>query len=269
MTSLNLLSGYSNTKNQNSNSDSVIIQTLKSQNSYLSSIGRTDNSNSTDGSQSNNRLDFSHQFAKKGRTIYLNAAQTSSDQTQNASLFSQINNFDTASSLINQQSSQKSTSNAYNAMASFTEPVGKRHVLDFNYNWSHSNGHSDKESFDFDSLTNKYDIPDSLTTNKFLNKSTVQALSAGYNTTEGKYRFQIGLTGQLTQLDNLNQVTNNDLHQQQFNLIPRVSLLWEIKKEKNIFFNYSEYNQLPTTDQLQPIPDLTNPYLIKIGNPDH
>ena len=268
LTRMDLFSSYSNTKGQNSNSDSVIVQTLKNTGNYLSSIGKTSNSNSTDGDQIYNMLDFSHQFSKKGRTLFFNIGQFGSDQNQNAGLYSLIHNFDSAGTLINQQSNQKTSNNGYGVNASFTEPIGKRHVLDFSYVMNHSNGHSDKESFDYDSLTNKYDIPDSLTTNRFLNHNTVQALSAGYNTTEGKYRFQLGVTGQLTQLDNLNQVTNSDLHQQQLNLIPRVSLLWEIKKEKNIFLTYTESNQLPTIDQLQPIPDLTNPYLIKSGNPD-
>ncbi len=107
-----------------------------------------------------------------------------------------------------------------------------------------------------------------MTTNRFLNYSTFQSLNAGYNKTEGKVQYQIAATGQLTQLNNTNQFTNQHLEQQQFNLIPRAFLLWEIKKERNISFTYTEYNQLPTIDQLQPVPDLTNPYLIKVGNPD-
>ena len=266
-TQINLNSFFTDQQTKNTNTDTVAIQTLKPTGNYLSSLGKTDNSLSSSGDNISNSLDFRHAFHKKGRTIYLNIGQSSSVQNQPASLYSVINNID-SSTTINQQSNQKTNNNGYSVNASYTEPVGKSHILDFNYSLNHSNGHSDKESFDFDSLTGKYDRLDSLTTNRFLNHNTVQTLSAGYNTTEGKYQFQVGLTGQLTQLNNLNLVNNQNLYQQQFNFIPRASLLWEIKKERNIFIAYSEYNQLPTIDQLQPVPDLTNPYLIKVGNPD-
>lgn len=35
-----------------------------------------------------------------------------------------------------------------------------------------------------------------------------------------------------------------------------------------MYFNYSGSSSSPTIDQLQPVPDLTNPYLIEVGNPD-
>lgn len=105
-------------------------------------------------------------------------------------------------------------------------------------------------------------MADSLTTNRFLNHSTVQGLSAGYNTTEGKYQFQLGLKAQLTQLDNLNLVTDQDLHQQTVNWFLRASLFWDIGKGKNFFLGYTGQSVSPTIDQLQPVPDLTNPYLI-------
>ncbi len=111
------------------------------------------------GDNINNYLSLSHQFEKKGRLVYVNISQNSSGQNQNDLLYSNINysninNFD-SSTTINQQSTQKTNNNGYSVSASYTEPVGKRHILDFGYTLSHSNGHSDKESFDYDSLTGK------------------------------------------------------------------------------------------------------------------
>ncbi len=275
-THINLQSTFSNTHTINQILNTVSISTLKSTgrvgNNYISSLGKTDNTLSGMDNSFSNTIDFSHSFPKKGRQFYMNISQNYSSQDQPASLYSLLKNFDSAGNssivLVNQQSTQKNTNSSYSGSASYVEPVGSRHLLDFSYAFVRTNGHSDKESFDYDSLSGEYDIPDSLSTNRFQNYSTVQTLAAGYNTTEGKYQFQIGFAGQLTILDNLNLVTNQDLHQQTTNLNPRASLLWDIGKGKNMYITYFNYTSTPTTDQLQPVPDLTNPYLIKLGNPD-
>ncbi len=252
--------------------DTVAIQTIKLSGNYISSIGKTDNSSNGTANNINNSINFSHRFEKKGRQVFFNISQISSGQNQNALLYSKINysninNIDSSTS-INQQSTQKTNNNGYSVNAAYTEPIGKGHILETGYVLINSKGHSDKESFDYDSLTGKYDHPDSLTTNRFLNYSYFQSFYAAYNKTEGKVQYQIELNGQLTKLKNINQFTSQHLEQQQFNLIPRAYLLWDIKKERNVTFTYTENNQLPTIDQLQPVPDLTNPYLIKVGNPD-
>ena len=273
LTQLNLRSSYNSQQSANENSDTVAIRTQKAGQDYLSSVGKTDNASTGSGSVISNGLDFRRLFRKKGRLVYINFSQTSSSQDQPASLYSGVRTFDSAgntlgNTLQNQQSNQTTTNNGYSLSASYTEPVGKRHVLDFNYGINQSGGHSDKESFDYDSLTGKYDHLDSLTTNRFLNHTTVQRFSAGYNTTEGKYRFQLGISGQYTQLSNLNQMNDSALRQNTLTWNPRASLIWQLAKSSNLNFNYSIKTSVPTIEELQPIPDLTNPYLIKTGNPN-
>jgi hypothetical protein len=273
LTQIDLRSNLGSFQSAGRSSDSVSIITQKANNRYLSSLGKTENDAESSGNQINNSLDFRRLFSKKGRLIYLSFAQSSSLQDQPASLFSNVTAFDSTGNRINaisqnQRSTQKTNNNGYSVSASYTEPLGSRHVLDFNYTLNKSSGHSDKKSFNYDSLTGKYDQLDSQTTNRFQNHTTVQSFGAGYNTTEGKYRFQIGLTGQITCLGNLNLMNDSTLGQQTLNWIPRVSLLWQLNKASNINVEFTGMNQAPSIDQLQPIPDLTNPYLIKTGNPD-
>jgi hypothetical protein len=272
LTTLNLHTGYSDQTGNSLSSDSARIMTQKTGISYLSSVGGTVNSNTNHSDQLTNSLDFRRQFSKKGRQVYINLTGSASGQQQPAAILSLIEGFDSAEnrypvSDINQQSTQKTTSNIFSVNASYTEPLGKRHILDFNYAYNRSSGLSDKQSLDFDSLSGKYDLPDSLTTNILKNHTTVQRFSAGFNTTEGKYRFQLGLSGQLTDLYNINLVTNLPLSQRTVNWNPRASLLWELDKGENLNLSYNGNTTAPTIDQLQPVPDLTNPYLVKIGNP--
>jgi hypothetical protein len=272
LTEINFSSSYNHQQSKIDNADTVSIITQKPGINYLSSVGRTDNASNSSGDNIYNSLDFRRQFKKKGRLIYFNFSQNLSSQTQPASLYSLVRNFDSAENVLNntvqnQQSTQATKSNNYIINASYTEPLGKRHILDFSYGLNKSTGKTDKKSFDFDSLTGRYEIQDSLTTNRFNNSTTVQTMSAGYNTTEGKYRFQAGLTAQFTQMSNLNLVNDSTLRQNTINWIPRASLLWQLSKGSNLNLSYSGHNTAPSTQQLQPIPDLTNPYLIYTGNP--
>jgi hypothetical protein len=273
LTQIMLNCTYFHYQNLSHSPDTVSVQTEKTAGQYLSSLGRTNNTISTTSYTINNSLLFSHQFSKKGRRMYVSVSQFSSPQNQPAGLYSALRNFDSAGvvishELVNQQSSQVTNDNGYTLSASWTEPVGKQQLLDFGYTITHATGYSDKLSFDFDSATIKYDLPDSLTTNRFLNHNTVQSINAGYNATVGRYSFELGVTGQLMELDNTNQLTKAFLRQQTTNWLPKASLFWDPGTGKNLFINYSEIILPPTTEQLQPVPDLSNPYLIKEGNPN-
>jgi hypothetical protein len=272
LTQLNLRSDFNSHQSNNQSSDTVSVNTQKPGNKYLSSLGRTDNESTSSGTTFKYGFDFRRILQKKGRLIYFGFYQFSFIQDQPARLYSLIRSLDSAGNILssqiqNQKSAQTIRNNSDNFSVSYSEPIGKRHVLDFNYSLNQSSGHSDKESFDYNSQAGKFDHLDTLTTNNFLNHTTDQRFSAGYNTTEGKYRFQIGLAGQVSRLSSINLITDSVFRQRSLNWFPRASLVWELEKRKNITLDYSGSNSIPSIDQLRPIPDLTNPYLIKIGNP--
>lgn len=51
------------------------------------------------------------------------------------------------------------------------------------------------------------------------------------------------------------------------NYLPELGVQWKVGKLTKIEFGYFQSPFLPTLDQLQPAPNLTNPYLVYIGNP--
>jgi hypothetical protein len=253
--------------------DTVGISTQKpSAPTYLSNLGTTDNSNHSDGYSLNNTLNFRRRWRRPGRTFYASFTQTSQRQDQPSNLYSLVNSFDSTGHLAqhtlnNQSSGQLSTGNSYGAALSYTEPLKPGHVLDFSYHLNRSTSHSDRQSFDYDSATGHYDLPDTLTTNHFVNYNMVHRISTGYNATEGKYRYQLGLTLQLNNLDDHNLTAGTSISQHQVNWYPRASLLYTPAKGTSINLVYSANTTNPTIQQLQPLPDLTNPFLVHLGNP--
>jgi hypothetical protein len=269
---INLRSVWTPQSSSGNTHDTVGISTQKNAASYLSNLGNTDNSNHSDGYSINNTMNFRRRWRKPGRTFFASLTQSYQQQDQPSRLFSLVNSFDSTGTLIqhsltDQSSGQLSTGNSYGASLSYTEPLRPGHVLDFSYHLTHATSHSDRQSFDYDSTTGKYDLADSITTNHFINYNTVHRISTGYNATEGKYRYQLGMTLQLSDLDDHNLTGSASISQHQVNWYPRASLIYTPQKGKSIKLRYSANTTSPTIRQLQPLADLTNPFLVRLGNP--
>jgi hypothetical protein len=273
LTLIQLRSTVSPQTSSSSSQDTVGISTQKSGPSYISNQGHTDNSNHSDQYSVNNALNIRRRWRLPGRNLLIGLSQSYQRQDQPSNTYSLINNFDSAGSflsrtLTDQKYDQLSRDNSYGASLSYTEPLKPGHILDFSYRLSRDVSKSDRQSFDFDSLSGKYDTPDSLTTNHFINYNTIHRMSASYNATDGKYQYQLGVTFQMSNLDDHNLTAKTTISQHQMNWYPRASLLITPSKGQSLNFVYSATTTSPSIQQLQPLPDLTNPFLVRIGNPD-
>ena len=269
---INLRSTWTPQTSASSSMDTTGISTLKNTSGYLSNQGTTYNSNHSNSYSLNNMVNFRQRWRLPGRTLYISLTQANQHQDQPQNIYNLVNNFDSTGSLLtrtltDQTSSQLSKSDSYGASVSYTEPIRPGHVMDFSYRVNRSTSHSDRQSYDFDSATGKYDLPDTLTTNHFINYNTIQRFSTGYNATEGKYRYQLGVTLQVSDLNDRNLTADSSIRQHQLNWYPRASLLYTPKQGTSLNLVYTASTTSPTIQQLQPLPDLTNPFLLKIGNP--
>jgi hypothetical protein len=252
--------------------DSAGVTTLKGASGYLSNQAITGNSSHTDGYTLTNLLDFRRLWRQPGRSLFISLTQSGQHQDQPQNIYNQVNTFDSiglpvSQTLTNQISSQLSKDETYGVSASYTQPLQLDHLIDFNYSLNRVGSYSNRQSYDFDSATGKFDFPDSLTTSHFAAFNTIQRFSVGYNGKDSKYRYQFGIIFQLSDLENRNRTTGNAISHNQLIWYPSASLLYTPEKGKNFSFIYSVTTTNPTIQQLQPIPDLTNPLLVQLGNP--
>lgn len=273
MNLVNLRSAVMPQTSGNSTMDTVGISTLKTTGGYLSNQGNTYNSSNSNGYSLTNVFNFRRRWRLPGRSLLIGLTESRQYQNQPQNIYNLVNNFDSTGSLLsrtltNQTASQLSTTDGYGASISYTEPLKPGHVLDFSYRINQSANHSDRQSYDFDSATGKYDLPDTLTTNHFINDNTIQRFSTGLNATDGKFRYQLGITLQVSDLDDHNLTADSSIRQHELNWYPRASLIYTPTKGTTINIAYSAMTTSPTIQQLQPLPDLTNPFIVRIGNPD-
>ncbi|GGH67053.1 hypothetical protein HNQ91_001738 [Filimonas zeae] len=269
-----LSSSITHTRNSGNNQDTANIHTLyNTGSSYTGSNTQTSNAYQQNSFSINNQLEWRHRFIKPGRTIQVSASQFAQTGSAPGSLFSILNSFAPTGNLLqqtvtNQRYTQTSKGNGYGSSVMYTEPLFNRHNLSLIYSFATQQQQNDKRSNDYDSLTGEYDKPNPLTTNRFNNRNTTHRLESGFGGTGEKFNYQLGLGWQYSTLDNFNFEPVQHIKQHFTNLFPRANVNVNLSKGKSLSFNYNGNSTSPAIDQLQPVPDLSNPLFIKTGNPD-
>jgi hypothetical protein len=86
-----------------------------------------------------------------------------------------------------------------------------------------------------------------------------------------KFNYQVGLGYQISNLENrsITSSTGKDttVHQRFTNLFPTANINYAITRSKNIKVYYRGRTNAPSVTQLQDVPDVSNPMVIKTGNP--
>lgn len=159
-----------------------------------------------------------------------------------------------------------SSNNRVNLTFSYTEPIFKSNLIEFTYGYNWSINKSDRTTFDGDN--GKYEeINDSLS-NRFRNSSNFQRAGLKFVGIGNFYNYNIGVDMQDMDQRN-NNISKDSLVTQRFtNFLPSAGITFFNKKGRNINIFYNGQIQQPTIQQLQPIPDPSDPLYRFIGNPD-
>ncbi|MDP4259295.1 MAG: outer membrane beta-barrel protein [Bacteroidota bacterium] len=268
---LSLTSDWTGNSSNINRSDSTTLSTLKGPDSYTLNRGQTANTAQTTNFHFNNML-ILRQRLRSGGMLVIDVRQTSDRNRQPQTTLSELVQFDSAGrpvgrTQINQVIGQTSHNDDFVSGVYLDQRLDKVHSLIGNYEVDRSVGRSDRSSNDYDSVTGAYDKPDATTSNHFTTTSTTQRVSMAYNITTDKLVLQAGLTSQFMTLDNLNRSNDSLLRIRQTAWYPLITLLYTPGKGQSINFVFSTHTTIPTLQQLQPVTDPTNPFLVHIGNP--
>jgi hypothetical protein len=101
-------------------------------------------------------------FAKKGRTLSSTITQSFNRSNSTGNQFTEqlsyLNNKLTNDSILDQQNTRKGENSSYSANLIYTEPLGKKSLLEFNTYLSKSIGSSSRRIFDRNEATDTYDL---------------------------------------------------------------------------------------------------------------
>lgn len=246
---------------------------IKTNNHHNVNDAFTDNTRSGTGWNGAFNLNYNHRFKKQGRYLGVSLDKGSSQSKSQGALgsltrFYNENGFMTDSLARNQLSFQTGYSRNYGFNITYTEPLAKGQVLDFSYSLGNASSESSQETFNYNALTRKYDEQDSIASNSFKSSNSSQQIAIGYNYFRKKMQWQAGIA--LSRNFQLNKDISGrqiDIKQSVTYVFPRASLIYSINKQKNLQINYNGSNRPPSIQELQPLPDYSNPLLTRLGNP--
>ena len=243
---------------------------------YLAVKTSTDKLDKREGLNYSGELLYRRRFNKAGRTFTLGWRNTKGDNESRNITKSPVTTYNSSGSLvssinINQQVFQEYESGNNTLSASYTEPIGRNKLFELNYAYSGSKNNSNKKTYDYNSGSGKYDLMNMLLTNYFDYKNTSSRTGFNFRHQLKKFNYQLGMGYQISNLQNksVTPSTGEDttIRQRFTNLFPTANINFAITRSKNIKIYYRGRTNAPTVAQLQDVPDISNPLVIKTGNP--
>lgn len=218
-----------------------------------------------------NDILYQHKFTKSGRTISINTTTGFNTRRNNGALFTEnyfVGDTSTTSDTIDQTSHLKTQSYTLSGNIVYTEPIKKNGQLSFNYTPSYTNTVSDKETQNFNSATQSYDLRDSALSNYFNNKYLTNRLGISYKFNNKKINWTIGINGQHALLQS-EQVSPSMLHISKhfLSILPSTELNIKFSVTQNLRFHYRTSTNAPSISQLQNVVDNSNSLILSSGNP--
>lgn len=223
-----------------------------------------------------NDLLFRKKFRRKGRTFSL-SLQNSFNKSEGEGSLESVNKFYnhlTGAALrndsINQRYDVAGDLNGYTARVAYTEPIFKKSLIELSASKSSTRSLAEKETFDRNKQTGKYDQLNKLLSNDFENIYGYTQTGIRLRTQKKKYNYAIGVSWQEATLEGkIIADTKDSVITKKFNnLLPNARFQYNFSRYKNLTINYATNTNQPTASQLQPVPDNSNPLNIRIGNPE-
>ena len=227
---------------------------------------------------------FRQKLGKPGRTLSAMLNYNFSNNILNGlnqSLTStyKVDSFD--SEFINQRYDSNSKNSSFSARVVYTEPLGHDFYLEANYSYSYNISKNLKKTFNggnnYYSSTDSgypggifyYDISgetfDPVYSNDILNRYVNQSGGLTFMYQKEKLRAQLGASLRPT---NTHNETNGEAYDSKvLNWSPEAMLSYDINDNTMVRMFYFGRSSQPSTSQLMPVPDNSNPLNVSLGNP--
>lgn len=238
----------------------------KDANEILNRTAKNKNTSNSNGLDASLALMYTKNFNKPKRRLNLNNNFTYNqnkghNQLEYEDYFALTELTDNE---IRQLKENKRMNIANTFSASYTEPIGLKWGLNFDYELY--NNTNDKRQFSYNFDGNEYTILDSLTSNVYRTDKLQNKLGISASFNHLKQSFTIGVRGRNLLVDNVNQFTGNKIHQNITSALPFMNYRFKISPNSNFSTRFTTNSTLPSVDYLSPAVDNTNPNSILIGN---
>ena len=230
----------------------------------------------------NGFLLFRQRLGKPGRTVSVMFSYNFSNNDLwgfNQSLTRTFENDAAVDDIVNQRYDQNSKSTSMTGRVVYTEPLGHDFYVEANYSYSWNRSTSIKDAYNsggnasdlidiggghmtYDPSGETYD--DTYSSN-ILNRYINQSAGLNFMYQKDKLRAQLGAAIRPT--DTHNETNGENYDSKVINWSPQAMFGYDIDDNTNIRMFYFGRSSQPSTSQLMPVPDNSDPLNVSLGNP--
>lgn len=216
----------------------------------------------------NSLLRLERRFKKEDRKLELEYQYGLSQDDNTTRLLSNISyepSVGLPDSLTNQNKFGTSNTQGHRAYVEYVEPLSKKLRLQFDYKFDYFFGDQSRETFN---INGNASTLDSTFSNNFSNTRFENRIGLTMKYETNKDFLLIGADFRNVEIDNHDIWGDTTYQQSVYNILPNLRYTHKFSKSMRLRVNYNTRSSQPSLNQLQPIPDNSNPNRIYEGNPD-
>ena len=218
-----------------------------------------------------NTLVWRKRFQKRGRSLSLRLTTSLNESIGDNQLFSLVSTSGRSTSVdtVNQIADLDQSGWDISTNVMYTEPFGRRGMMQFNYGYGPQYTDSKKETFSYNPELEAFTTLDTSLTNTFESRYTTHQVGTGLMMRLGQGFLMTRLNAQFAELAN-DQVfpVPDDFSVNFFNILPMAIFRLRMGNQKNLRVIYRGSTTPPSVTQLQNVLDNSNPLQLTTGNPD-
>ncbi|WP_277086535.1 TonB-dependent receptor [Porphyromonas catoniae] len=226
-----------------------------------SSLRQRTSQSQTDGDL---RIDASRRLSDRGRTLTLSASGTLSNELGSGTYLSDIVSVATGTEHVD----RTKRSGEYRVRLGWVEPLGKGFFGQATYQIKGTNSFSERKAFDAD-LTGQYTVENARYSNEFHSDFLTHQVGLALKKKGSTYDLTAGVNLERSNLSSYTVVAGvnaRSINRSTTNYSPTLRFSYKPKRTTELRIDYFGRSFQPTTDQLAPVQDVTNPLVVYEGN---
>ena len=234
---------------------------------FLENQNRRDFLTDSRNYQIRSSLVWKYKFRQPGRAIIASASGRLADRARSGQIFSENQFFrlSTGADTLRQRQFFDEKGLDYGLNLAWTEPLGRRQFLKFDLAQQNLGNDAAKDFYDI--ARDGSETRNSLLSNDFRRDFTYQRAGVSYVLNRPKSNLTTILNFQNSRLDGRIGTAEQPISVKFARLLPALFFEKELKQGRRLSLDYTTAVREPRLDQLQPVPDNSDPLNIRVGNP--
>ena len=257
--------------NSRSNNFSESENSSREENGTLKNDSKSKSNRESESNNFSNSINFNKSFEKKTRNLSVvlnnnNTTSNSSGITQ-----SETNYYTTQTSdKRNQNNLSDNSYDAYSAEIEYTEPVTDSIRFKIGMEYNYINSVNDSKTYNFNTTDQIYSDLNVFQSNYTTSTQNSITPKAGIRLEKNKFSVDINSSSTIVQYDNFSNYLNQATDLNKKYILPNLSgqVRYKIDRSKALTTRYNYSVSLPSSNQLLPVVNLSNPLNTITGNPD-